>query len=307
MNKKNRWTFEAMPDQSGRIAIVTGANSGIGYETARMLAARHAQVIMACRTMAKAEAAQHRIMQQHSHASVTVMRLDLSSLASVHAFAKAFQAQYDRLDLLINNAGVMVPPLTKTEDGFELQFGTNHLGHFALTGLLLPMLNHTLDARIVTVSSTAHHFGKIDFDNLNAERSYSKWPFYGQSKLANLLFTYELQRRLQAAGQTTRSIAAHPGWTSTELQKNSGSARFLNPVFAMQPPQGALPTLYAATASDAAGGTYYGPDGFLEMKGYPTQVQSHRRSHDQAVAMQLWAVSENLTGVSFPLGTPATT
>ena len=235
------------------------------------------------------------------------MQLDLSSLASVHTFAETFLAQHDRLDLLINNAGVMVPPLTKTEDGFELQFGTNHLGHFALTGLLLPLLNATPDARIVTVSSMAHRSGKINFDNLNAEQSYSEWPFYGQSKLANLLFTFELQRRLDASKASTRSVAAHPGWTATDLQKNSGLASFLNPFFAMEPPQGALPTLYAATAPNVSGGTYYGPNGFMEMKGYPKQVGTHARAKDRAVAARLWEVSEEMTGVAYTLGHPATT
>ncbi len=299
MSQKKHWTFDDIPDQSGRVAIVTGANSGIGYETAKMLAARHARVVMACRSLDKAEAARDRLVKEVPDASVRVMPLDLSSLASVRAFAEAFLAEHDRLDLLINNAGVMVPPLTKTAEGFELQFGTNHLGHFALTGLLLPLINRTPEARIVTVSSTAHHFGAIDFDNLNAEKEYAKWPFYGQSKLANLLFTYELQRRLEAVGHTTLSVAAHPGWTATNLQKNSGPTQFLNRFFAMTPDQGALPTLFAATAPSISGGTFYGPDGFLEMNGYPTQARSSQRSHDQAVAARLWDVSEQLTDVRF--------
>lgn len=299
MSQNKHWTFNDLPDQAGRVALVTGANSGIGYETARQLAVRRAHVVMACRSLDKAEAAKARIVKDMPDASVRVMPLDLSSLASVHAFAEAFQAEHDRLDLLINNAGVMVPPYSMTQEGFELQFGTNHLGHFVLTGLLLPLLNQTPNARIVTVSSTAHRFGKIDFDNLNAEKSYAKWPFYGQSKLANLLFTYELQRRLEAAGHTTIAVAAHPGWTATNLQQNAGVTRFLNRFFAMTPEQGALPTLFAATASSVSGGTFYGPDGFLEMNGYPTQVESSPRSHDRAAAARLWDVSEQLTGVRF--------
>ena len=299
MSQKKQWTFDEMPDQSGRIALVTGANSGIGYETAHMLAARHAHVVMACRSLDKADAAQARILKDVPDAALHVMQLDLSSLASVQAFAEAFRAQYKRLDLLINNAGVMIPPYSTTAEGFELQFGTNHLGHFALTGLLLPLINQTPEARIVTVSSEAHRFGKIDFDNLNAEKGYAKWPFYGQSKLANLLFTYELQRHLETAGHTTIAVAAHPGWTATNLQQHTGQVRFLNRFFAMPPEQGALPTLFAATASGVSGGTFYGPDGFLEMNGYPTQVRSSRRSHDRAVAARLWAVSEQLTGVQF--------
>ena len=299
MSQKKHWTFDDIPDQSGRVALVTGANSGIGYETARQLAARHAHVVMACRSLDKAEAAKARILNEVPDASVRVMPLDLSSLASVHAFAEAFLAEHDRLDLLINNAGVMVPPFSKTEEGFELQFGTNHLGHFALTGLLLPLINRTPEARIVTVSSEAHRMGKIDFENLNGEKGYSKWPFYGQSKLANLLFTYELQRHLEAAGHSTLAVAAHPGWTATNLQQNTGLAQFLNRFFAMTPDQGALPTLFAATASNVPGGTFYGPDGFMEMNGYPRQVQSSPRSHDHAVAARLWNVSEQMTGVRF--------
>ena len=288
-----------MPDQSGLTAVVTGSNIGIGYETARMLAARDANVVMACRNMAKAEKAKKLILDRHPKASVQTMQLDLSSLASVRAFAEKFLSERKKLDLLINNAGVMVPPLTKTEDGFELQFGTNHLGHFALTGLLLPLINQTQDARVVTVSSTAHLYGKIDFDNLDAEKGYSAWPFYGQSKLANLLFMLELQRRLEAAGQSTLSVAAHPGWTATNLQQNSGIARFFGRFIAMQPEQGALPTLYAATAPNVPGGTYYGPDGFREIKGYPAEAKTHERARDRAVAEKLWEISERLTGVSF--------
>ena len=299
MSQKKHWTFDNIPDQSGRVAVVTGANSGIGYETAHRLAARHARVVMACRNLDKAEAAKARILNDVPHAALQVMPLNLSSLASVQAFAEAFLAEHERLDLLINNAGVMIPPYSTTEEGFELQFGTNHLGHFALTGRLLPLINRTPKARIVTVSSGAHRFGTIDFDNLNAEKGYAKWRFYGQSKLANLLFTYELQRRLEAAGQTTISVAAHPGWTATNLQQHTGLAQFFNRFFAMPPEQGALPTLFAATASSVSGGTFYGPDGFLEMNGYPTQVHSNQRSHDQAVATRLWAVSEQLTGVRF--------
>ena len=299
MSQKKQWTIEDMPDQTGRIAIVTGANSGIGYETARALAARNAHVVMACRSLEKAEAAQARIVEAVPKASLRVIHLDLSSLASVQAFAEVFREAYDRLDLLINNAGVMIPPLTKTADGFELQFGTNHLGHFALTGFLLPLINQTPQARIVTVSSAAHRFGKIDFDNLNAEQGYAKWPFYGQSKLANLLFTYELQRRLARAGESTIAVAAHPGWTATNLQQHTGQVQFLNRFFAMMPEQGALPTLYAATAPNVSAGTYYGPDGFFEMNGYPAQVTSSPRSYDRAVAARLWALSEEMTGVRY--------
>ncbi len=301
MAQQKQWNFNDLPNQAGRVAIVTGANSGIGYETTRMLAAKQAHVVMACRTVAKAETAKARILETAPDAALHILPLDLSNLSSIRTFADTFLAQYEQLDLLINNAGVMVPPYTQTADGFELQFGTNHLGHFALTGLLLPLMNETQDARIVTVSSTAHKMGKIDFNNLNGEQGYQKWPFYGQSKIANLLFTYELQRRLDAAGESTIAVAAHPGWTSTNLQKNTRSAQFLNRFLAMMPEQGALPTLYAATAPNVPGGTYYGPDGFMEMKGHPTKVKSNDRSHDKAVAKRLWTVSEDMTGVQFNL------
>lgn len=304
MSKKSNWTFDNIPDQAGRIAIVTGSNSGIGYETARMLAAKGAHVVMACRTLKKAESAKLKIIDQHAEASVEVMQLDLGSLASVRSFAAEFLGKFQRLDLLINNAGVMVPPLSKTEDGFELQFGTNHLGHFALTGLLLNAITATPESRIVVVSSTAHNWGAIDFENLNAEKSYSKWPFYGQSKLANLLFAYELQRKLTDWGSTTMVTAAHPGWTSTGLQKHAGLAQRLNRFFAMQPQQGALPTLYAATSPKATQAAFYGPDGFMEMNGYPTQVKSNKRSHDRKVATRLWEVSETMTGVKFNAPSP---
>lgn len=301
MSQKDKWTFENMSDQQGRIAIVTGANSGLGYATAQLLAARNATVIMACRNLQKAEEARERILKDVPYAALQVMHLDLGSLDSVRAFSEAFRSQYNQLHLLINNAGVMVPPFGKTKDGFELQFGINHLGHFALTGQLLPVLNATPNARIVTVSSAAHNFGKIEFDNLNAEKGYMKWPAYGRSKLANLLFSYELQRRLEQAGATTLALAAHPGWTATNLQKHTGLTQFLNRFFAMTPEQGALPTLYAATASGAQGGAYYGPDGIWEMNGHPTRVKSNDQSYDREVAARLWEVSETMTDVRFQL------
>jgi NAD(P)-dependent dehydrogenase (short-subunit alcohol dehydrogenase family) len=295
-----RWTEAHIPDQTGRVAIVTGANSGIGWETARVLAQKGATVIMACRNMEKANIAAEKIVQLKPTGKVVVMALNLGDLESVRAFANTFLAQYNRLDLLINNAGVMVPPYGKTKQGFEQQFGTNHLGHFALTGLLLETLNATPGARIVTVSSGAHQMGVINFDDLNWERGYQPTRAYGQSKLANLLFTYELQRRLSASGQTTLSVAAHPGWTGTNLQQHSGIVQRLNPIFSQKTDMGALPTLYAAVAPDVQGGEYFGPDGLWEMRGYPKQVKSNGRSHDEAVAQRLWSVSETMTGVTYP-------
>jgi NAD(P)-dependent dehydrogenase (short-subunit alcohol dehydrogenase family) len=294
-----KWTLDNMPDQSGRVAIVTGANTGIGFETAAALAAKNASVVMACRNRHKAEDAMERIRVRTPNAKLEFIELDLSSLASVERFAEAYRAGHERLDLLINNAGVMVPPLGQTEDGFELQFGCNHLGHFALTGRLLDLLEATPDARIVTVSSMAHRQGKMDFDNLNAEKGYSAMPAYGQSKLANLLFTFELQRRLEAAGSKVEATAAHPGWTGTDLQRHSGLFRFLNTFFAQSPPMGALPTLRAATDCLAKGGDYYGPKGIYEMRGYPIRVGTTEAARNELDARRLWEVSEKLTGVSF--------
>ena len=299
MNNKP-WTEAQMPAMTGKTAIVTGANSGIGYETARALAHKGATVIMACRNLAKANDAATQIRNTKPAGAIDVMLLDLGDLESVRRFATEFRTRCARLDLLVNNAGIMTPPFGQTAQGFESQFGTNHLGHFALTGLLLDLLLQTSTSRVVTVSSVAHRYGKIDFDNLNWAHGYDRSRAYGQSKLANLLFTHELQRRLTAAGAKTLAVAAHPGWTETNLQAHSGFYNFLNPLLAQKSPMGALPTLYAATAADVLGGGYYGPSGFLEVRGYPQKVSSNDRSHDKAVAGRLWSVSEELTGVVYP-------
>jgi NAD(P)-dependent dehydrogenase (short-subunit alcohol dehydrogenase family) len=294
------WTAEKIPDLAGKVAIVTGANSGIGYEMAQALARKQATVILACRNQAKGEAAVRQIAREYPQAKAELMQLDLADLASVRRFAGEFARRYDRLDILINNAGIMAPPFGKTADGFESQFGTNHLGHFALTGLLYGLVIHTPRARVVTVSSGGHHFGQIDFDNLNAQKGYDGQRAYAQSKLANLLFTYGLQRRFEAAGVDAIAAAAHPGWTATNLQVHWRMVRLLNPLIAQKPVMGALPALYAATAPGVQGGDYYGPGGWQEMRGYPTKVRSSARSHDAAVAARLWAVSEELTGVRYP-------
>ena len=298
---KHNWTAEQLGDQTGRVAIVTGSNSGIGFETARVLAAKGATVVMACRSLDKANPKADEIRGAHPNANVEVMELDLSDLDSVRRLAEAFRAKHSRIDLLINNAGIMVPPYGKTAQGFETQFGVNHLGHFALTGSLLDLITSTPGSRIVTVSSVAHYMGAIHFSDLNWEKGYKAQPAYGQSKLANLLFTYELQRRLAAAGKDTLAVAAHPGWTETNLQEHSGSIRFLNRFFAQGPPMGALPTLYAATEPGVNGAEYYGPSGFMEMNGSPKKVKSNKRSHDQNVAERLWNISEDLTGVHFQI------
>lgn len=295
------WTEEHIPDQTGRVAIVTGANSGIGWEAARALASKGATVIMACRSIANANLAADRIQALKPSGQVIVMALDLGDLASVRTFAAAFRQNYQRLDLLINNAGVAHPPYGKTVQGFEQQFGTNHLGHFALTGLLLDLLGATPGARIVTVSSISHRSGVIHFDDLNLERNYKPSLGYAQSKLANLLFTYELQRRLVATGQSTLAVAAHPGWSATQALRHSKFMRHLNPMFAQPPKMGVLPTLYAATAPDVRGGDYFGPS-LLELRGFPKKVESSPRSHDEASARRLWTVSEELTQVRYEFG-----
>ena len=300
------WTFDDIPDQSGRTALVTGANTGIGFETARMLAARGATVTLACRDTAKGDAAAERIRLAHPGAHVAVDSLDLADLDAVAAFATRFASMHDHLDLLIANAGVMIPPLGRTRQGHELQFGTNHLGHFALTGRLLPLLASTPGARIVVVASAAQNIGHIDFDDLDwRRRHYQPWLAYGQSKLANMLFAVELQRRLAAAGSTLRVTASHPGWTSTELTRTAGFFSFLGPLLGMNPRDGALTTLRAATDPAAEGGSYWGPSGLTGMSGSPGRVVPSRAARDVAVAARLFDESERLTGVSF--GLPART
>jgi NAD(P)-dependent dehydrogenase (short-subunit alcohol dehydrogenase family) len=288
-----------LPDMTGRSVIVTGANSGVGRAAARALAGAGARVTLAVRDTDKGRAAAAAMPGE-----TDVRRLDLPSLASIREFAAAWNGE---LDLLINNAGVMVPPFTRTEDGFELQFGTNHLGHFALTNLLLG----DITGRVVTVSSTGHRFGKIDFDDLNWERRpYKAWRAYGQSKLANLLFTAELQRRLVAAGSTVLATAAHPGYAATNLQFKSGRRALDiisvvgNRLIAQDEDGGALPTLYAATA-DIPGNSFAGPGGFMEQRGAPKLVARNAAAKDADVARRLWDLSEELTGVRFPLGAAA--
>ncbi|MGI9533660.1 MAG: SDR family NAD(P)-dependent oxidoreductase [Thermodesulfobacteriota bacterium] len=302
MSNNYKWTAENIPDQKGRVAIVTGSSSGIGYEAARVLANKNAEVIIAVRNKEKGDKAIQKIKEQNQNADIKLMLLDLASLKSIRNFAEEFKKKYTRLDLLINNAGVMMPPYSKTEDGFELQLGTNHLGHFALTGLLFELIKNTTGSRIVNVSSYAHNFGNINFDDLNWEkRKYNTQRAYGDSKLANLYFIYELQDRLAKSGSNPMVTAAHPGWTATELQRHSGLIRFLNNFFAMQIEQGALPTLRAALEENAQSGDFYGPDGFMEWRGYPVKVGSNKLSHDKEIAKKLWDVSEELTDVRFNL------
>ncbi|OBK25803.1 short-chain dehydrogenase [Mycobacterium asiaticum] len=304
----SKWSSVDIPDQTGRIVVVTGANTGIGYYTAAALAHRGAHVVLAVRDPEKGNAALARIVAaapQGKKVDVTLAELDLSSLDSVRRAASALRANYPRIDLLINNAGVMWTPKTLSADGFELQFGTNHLGHFALTGLLLDHLLPVRGSRVVTVSSLGHRMrAAIHFDDLQWERSYSRVGAYGQSKLANLLFTYELQRRLAAAAAPTVAVAAHPGGSNTELARNlpgifAPVKAVLGPLLFQSPESGALSTLRAATDPTVEGGQYYGPDGLGEQRGSPKLVRSSGQSHDADLQQRLWTVSEELTGVTF--------
>jgi NAD(P)-dependent dehydrogenase (short-subunit alcohol dehydrogenase family) len=303
-DRMENWTFERVSDQTGRTVIVTGANTGIGLETARMLARRGADVVLACRDRAKGEAAVARIAAEGPSGRARFAALDLADLDSVAGFADDFAAKHERLDLLINNAGVMAPPFARTKQGFELQLGTNHLGHFALTGRLLPLVARTAGARIVVVSSTAQNYGRIDFADLNWERRrYSKWLAYCQSKLANMMFALELARRLAASGSEVRATSAHPGWTATEIQRAVPGSGLANR-FAMKPAVGALSTLRAAVDPAAKSATYWGPTGFFELRGLPGAARISAAAQDVAAARRLWDVSEQLTGVSFAYAEP---
>ncbi|MEZ0364005.1 SDR family NAD(P)-dependent oxidoreductase [Mycobacterium sp. pUA109] len=307
MDSHGNWTAADVPEQTGRVAVVTGANTGIGYHAAAVLADRGAHVVLAVRNLDKGNAAAARIRDASPNADVTVQQLDLSSLDSVRAAATALGEAHPRIDLLINNAGVMYTPKQTTADGFELQFGTNHLGHFALTGLLLDRLLGVAGSRVVTVSSMAHRIlAAIHFDDLQWEHGYNRVAAYGQSKLANLLFTYELQRRLTANSRPTVAVAAHPGTSNTELTRNlpaflRPAERLFAPIVFQNARMGALPTLRAATDPAVTGGQYYGPDGLGEQRGHPKLVGSSKQSRDAELQRRLWQVSEELTGVTFPV------
>lgn len=295
----SNWTAEDMPNLAGKVAVVTGANRGIGYATARTLARKEATVILACRNKDKGEAAAREIGQEYARAKAVFMQLDLADLAAVRRFAGEYASRYDRLDILVNNAAIMRTPFVKTPDGFELQFATNHLAHFALTGLLLDHILRTPLARVVTVSSWGHHFGVIDFENLNGEQDYDPGGAYAHSKLANILFAYELQRRFEGAGVDAIAAAVHPGATATNLPVRWPWVRIVTPLIGQSPEMGALPTLYAATAPDVQGGDYYGPGDWGGLRGCPARGRSSGRSYDKIVATKLWTVSEELTGVRY--------
>jgi NAD(P)-dependent dehydrogenase (short-subunit alcohol dehydrogenase family) len=303
----SKWTIADIPDQTGRTAVITGANTGLGYETAGALALKGAHVVLAVRNLEKGKAAADLIARATPGASVAIQELDLTSLDSIRDAAEQLRSDHESIDLLINNAGVMMTPKSTTKDGFELQFGTNHLGHFALTNLLLDRVLAVPGSRVVTVSSQGHRFAGrgIRFDDLQSERSYSRIGAYGQAKLANLLFTYELQRRLQ--GTNTIAVAAHPGGSNTELARNTPALMrvvfdVVGPLLTQSAEMGALPTLRAATDPGVLGGQYYGPDGFGEQRGYPKVVASSEASHDTAAQRRLWTVSEELTSVVSPVG-----
>jgi NAD(P)-dependent dehydrogenase (short-subunit alcohol dehydrogenase family) len=307
-----KWTADQIPDQSGRVVVVTGANSGLGLVTARELARAGASVVLACRNTSKGEQALAEVRAAAPSADVKLEALDLADLESVRDFAGRIGFEHQHLDLLVNNAGVMAPPRRTTKDGFESQFGTNHLGHFALTGRLLGKLLAAEEPRVVTLSSGAHRMGTIKFDDLQREHHYNNWLAYGQSKLANLIFCFELQRRASAAGTSLLSLAAHPGYAATNLQ-SAGPAAFYekavmavaNKVYAQSAEMGALPTLYAATMPDIPGGSFIGPDGFMEGRGHPHIVTGAGKAYDEDTWRRLWEASEELTGVHYEFAATA--
>jgi NAD(P)-dependent dehydrogenase (short-subunit alcohol dehydrogenase family) len=306
-----RWIAADIPDQSGRTVLVTGASSGLGLRSAEALARAGATVLLGCRNPEKGAAAREQVRSAATGAEPVLVAVDLADLDSVRSCAQGLAATVERLDVLMNNAGVMAIPLGRSAQGFEAQLATNHLGHFALTAQLLPLLLRADDPRVVTTSSQAHRMGRMRWDDLNWERGYGKWRAYGQSKLANLLFTFELDRRARAAGLALLATAAHPGYAATHLQaagpEQSGSRFMLraseaaNRIFAQTDEMGALPQLYAATMPDVQGGEYFGPDGLFEQRGHPKRVGASAAARNEADARRLWEISERLTGVAFDL------
>lgn len=294
------WSEADIPNLAGKIAIVTGSTSGIGRETARAIAEKGGHVIMAVRNVEKGNSVADALRSGAPDARIEVRHLDLSDLSSVRKFADGVSGDFDQLDVLINNAGIMMCPYSKTADGFEMQMGTNHLGHFALTGLLLPILKATPGSRVVNVASIAHRGGKIDLADLNWDgRKYKTTQAYSDSKIANLYFTFELGRHLQSGDDNPQIVAAHPGWTATELQRHVGLFKLLNHIFAQKPAMGALPTLRAAFDPDAKTGDYYGPSRFMEFNGPPVRVNTIGRAKSEQTARKLWELSEQMTGVSY--------
>ncbi|HYW97175.1 MAG TPA: oxidoreductase [Bacteroidales bacterium] len=305
------WTTEDIPVQDGKIIVVTGANSGLGYWTTYHLAKRHAEVVMACRNTSKANEAADKIRKDFPSARLDIMELDLADIESIKRFSEAFHKKYKQLNILINNAGVMAIPERRTKQGFEMQFGTNHLGHFVLTSLLFDLIKKTRGSRVVTLSSLMHKRGEIRFEDLNWDSDYSKWKAYGQSKLANLLFMLELEKKIKSSGNSVISVASHPGWASTNLQakgpemEGSNIGLWLNNLgnnlLAQSAEMGAMPTLYAATSHDVTGGKYYGPSGFGGLRGYPHEENINAEKADMKVADRLWKESEKLSGINFSI------
>ena len=306
---KRKWIEQDMPDLTGKVIVVTGANSGLGFESSKALAKKGATVVMTARNMEKGETARSDILKEVPDASLDLMKLDVGDLSSVREFADSFKAKYDRLDILLNNAGLMAIPRKETADGFEMQLGVNHLGHFALTGLLLDVITKTPNARIHNVTSTANFFGDINFDDLMGKKNYSRWTAYSQSKLANVFFTFELNRRLKAAGVDTIANVSHPGLVIGNLQSNSmeqsstgGSEgivyRIMQPLLAHDISMGILPMLYGMTAEDAKGGVMYEPRWFHH-RGYPVEGKPNKKAYDAEALKRFWEISEELTGVKY--------
>lgn len=296
----SKWNIEEVSSKAGKVAVVTGANSGLGFEAALELAKKDYEVVLACRNMQKAEDTKSRILREHPQAHLKAMTVDLSSLKQVRNFAAELQKHYETLDLLINNAGIMMSPYHVTEDGFENQLATNYLGHFALTGLLLPLITAKSGSRIVTLSSLSYKWSEIQFEDMHFEKGYDKKKAYGQSKRACLVFAYELQRRLSASVYDTLSVAAHPGLSNTNLDRYFPALiKPLGAIILQNVKKGVLPVLYAALDSNIKGGEYIGPDGFQEMRGYPSRVDSDASSKDQKIAERLWDASEKMTGVAY--------
>jgi NAD(P)-dependent dehydrogenase (short-subunit alcohol dehydrogenase family) len=297
---KSKWTPSNIPDQKGKTIIITGASSGLGKEATKVLAGKNATVIMAVRNIEKAKLVAKEIMDMSPTAKIEIKSLDLNSLASIKSFSEEIIANFDQLDVLINNAGIMMCPYSKTQDGFEIQMGTNHFGHFALTGHLMPLLTKTKNSRIVVTSSLAHRQGDIDFSDFNWEvRKYKTGKAYGDSKLANLYFAYELANKLKEIPNTPLVTISHPGWTKTELDRHSGLAKFIGNIVAQTVQMGTLPTLRAATDINAKSGDYFGPSRLMEMRGYPHLVKSNKLSKNMVNAKKLWSLSQEMTGVDY--------